>query len=284
MKNIFEKFKNQPISKRLEKNPVALDLLNESSPKQESSSKKESMKSPLTKPEEEVVLETRERIDSKNLGGGCNVTLLVGLKDNGSGVFKPKSGERENLRERVPALSFFKRERAAYLVSRFFGFDLVPTTTIRELDGEEGSIQEFIPDAQLGYEVSQPFSKAIEPELIKLWIFDYIIYNSDRHGGNFLVRGDKLYAIDNGLTFGADYLRFFRNFFDQPLSEEMIRKIENFISWQDGREILRDLLLELLPFDEVEACFKRVEKISQLIKRGKGNSILSADASQLTFS
>lgn len=282
MKKLFEKFFGQKKEENIvEKSPVALDLPKEGLLKQESSSKKERKKSPFATPEE-AILETREKRDSKPLWGGCNQSLFVNLKDDGAGVFKPKNGECKHLREHVLALSYYKRERAAYLVSRFLGFDFVPTTTIRELDGEEGSIQEFIEDAQSGFEADRPFDDAVIQELFKMWIFDYIIYNSDRHGGNFLVKGNWVYAIDNGLAFGADSPKFFEVFFDQPIPEELIGKIKKFISWEEGRDILKDLLLELLSPDEVEACFKRIEKISQLV--GVDNIISSADSNQLTFS
>lgn len=56
--------------------------------------------------------------------------------DGIGGVFKP--GYR------------YKSERAAYLVDKFFKFDLIPTTVIRNIEGKEGSFQQFIPNAKKG--------------------------------------------------------------------------------------------------------------------------------------
>ena len=71
-------------------------------------------------PEEEV-LTSREKTKSSELSGGCNKTIFVELKDDGAGVFKPKDGEKKGIRYGVEAGTYYKRERAAYLVDRFLG-------------------------------------------------------------------------------------------------------------------------------------------------------------------
>lgn len=80
-------------------------------------------------PEEEI-LETRERSSSKPLQGGANKNLFIELKDDGAGVFKPKSGEAENLKQGLEQGTYYKRERAAYLVDRFLGFGLTPPLSL----------------------------------------------------------------------------------------------------------------------------------------------------------
>ncbi len=55
-------------------------------------------------------------------------------KEGIGGVFKP--GYR------------YKSERAAYLVDKFFKFDLIPTTVIRNIEGKEGSYQLYIPNTK----------------------------------------------------------------------------------------------------------------------------------------
>lgn len=241
-------------------------------------------KSPIETPEE-AVLETHEKKGSEELFGGSNETIFVELRDDGSGMFKPQNGE-VYLRENIKKGTYFKRERAAYLVDRFLGFNLVPPTVIREIDGEVGSMQQFIPDSKTGKEVPyyERDKDILQQQLIKLWIFDYIIYNSDRHDGNFLVKSkeNKLYAIDNGLSFGDDYLLPYKQFFDIPIPPEITNGIGNFLSWQEGKKICEDLLKELLNPEEVKACMRRIEKISRLIK--KHGKIPSSARGKLTFS
>jgi len=218
-------------------------------------------------PEEEI-LKSREKIGKEILRGGANYSEHIKLKDDGSGIFKPKRGEKKRLRC-VEGGTFYKRERAAYLVDKFLGFELVPPTIIREIEGEVGSFQQYIQDAKSGYEVDKNEIKMVE--MIKMRVFDYIIWNTDRFGSNFLVKGKKLWAIDNGLSFCRESAA--NGFFpiglnvllNQYIPQEVIDKLEKFFSWDDGKKILKDLLLELLDKDEVDACFKRMEIITDLI-------------------
>ena len=162
------------------------------------------------------------------------------------------------------------------------GFNLVPATIIRKIQNDEGSFQQFIPDAKMGWEIPREELGKAKSQLIKMWIFDYIIYNSDRHHSNFLVKDGKVYAIDNGLSFGNDFLRSDEEFYDQPMPEEVREKINNFLSWKEGAGILRDLLSDLLSTNEVEACFRRLAKVKKLLDDGEG-AIKRKDATELTF-
>src|SRR3990167_8413180 len=97
----------------------------------------------------------------------------------GGGVFKPHTGYEDYPEQKS---DFISRERAAYLISRFLGFDFVPPTVIKVVNGKEGSLQEFIEDAQVGYEARH--EDFLDGEMSKLRIFDSLIDNFDRHGGN----------------------------------------------------------------------------------------------------
>ncbi|OGY65275.1 MAG: hypothetical protein A3A16_01995 [Candidatus Harrisonbacteria bacterium RIFCSPLOWO2_01_FULL_44_18] len=242
---------------------------------------------------QERILETREIENSEVISGGANRCVLVKLKDDGSGIFKPASGEGENhigknfgqqeVRLEVRAGTYYKRERATYLVDRFLDFNLVPPTVIREIDGEIGSLQQIVDYDNFGFEV--PWHKLPEKELMKLFALDYILWSSDRGPENLLIKNNRIYAIDNGLTFGPDkFLPFEREgvslggdsekSYSPPPPEiyshwsipaEIKEKINTFL--ERGRwQILRGQLLELLPPDEVDACFARIQKFAELIK------------------
>lgn len=231
----------------------------------------EKRKSPLTTPEEEVLEKRETSKKGKMLKEGVNKIHFIEFRGDGSGVFKPASGERAELRDQVEKGTYYKRERAAYLVSRFLDLDLVPPTVIREIDSEIGSVQQFIPDAKVAWEISEEEKRddRLRIQLMKLWLFDYIITNSDRHGGNLLFKKGKIYAIDNGLSFGGGCACYFReDYFDVPIPKEIIDKFEKFVSWKEGKEILRDLLDELLKENEADACLKRIEWIAELIHNG----------------
>ncbi len=228
------------------------------------------IKSPLETPEERV-LETWETQDSRRLGGGINESFFVQLKDDGFGIFKPGAGEMPCLRKGVEKGTYFRRERAAYLVDRFLGFDLVPPTVIREIDGDQGSFQKYVRNSKTMSEFGREEIKSpeMQEQLAKLWIFDYIIYNLDRHKGNFLIRNGKVHAIDNGLSFAKGKLRRnYGKFWDIPVPDEVKRKFEKFFSWEEGQAILKSMLSELLSEEEAEACMGRIDKIGKFVKTG----------------
>lgn len=106
-----------------------------------------------------------------------------------------------------------------------------------------------------------------------MWVFDILIRNCDRHGGNILCSenygGPLLHAIDNGCSFGADAPHCLANFFDEDLPAELIVKIESFLENKQSQKILRNLFLELLSEAEVDAFFRRVRKIGEMISENK---------------
>lgn len=220
---------------------------------------------PLTS-QDEKVLESRPKEESSILNGGINKTVYITLRDDGSGIFKPKSGEMSMLRNEIEVGTYYKRERAAYLVDQFLGFDLVPATTIREFDGEEGSLQRFIHGAKIGQEMSREEFEVTAPQMQKMWIFDCIIANTDRHKANFLIAGEKIYAIDHGLALTNQMYSSYRPFFDTPGWEEVSEKIKSFLSWEEGVRILESLLLELLSLEEVSGVLRRIKKVDSLLR------------------
>lgn len=179
-------------------------------------------------------------------------------EDGNGGVFKEESNGKAIL-----------NERAAYIVDKFFGFELVPATVIRNIGGEEGSFQRFIPDAKTGFKVSR--KQVPTKELVKLALFDFLINNTDRDRGNFLLKRKRIYAIDNESSFPIIYSHstyFKENFFSTPIPEEIRNKIIQFEKWPEGKETLSNSLEKLLGMDKSEAFFSRLEHITQYAKRG----------------
>lgn len=220
----------------------------------------------------EEILSTREATSSDSLeNGNTNIVVFVKLRDDGAGIFKPAGGEI-NLRERVRCGTYFKRERAAYLLDKFLGFDLVPETVIRTLNGQQGSMQRFIPDAKSGYETSGEVLQRNQQQLRKLWMFDYVLWNSDRHDGNLLFDGqEKLHAIDNGLSFGHDALRTYHSWTHTTLRDwefptGAVEQVQKLAASPEMQRILLDLLTELIPAAEAEACLSRIRKLATALR------------------
>lgn len=227
----------------------------------------------LRSPKEEV-LASREKSSSKKIGMGITDSSFVELKDDGKGVFKTE---------------LYSNERAAYLIDRFLGINLTPPTTIRDLDGETGSMQEFIPDAKMYAELrldeesneeEHAFVEKHKEEFMRMWVFDMIIGNLDRHGGNFLFSGDDLYAIDHGHSLSKNEFEYFsrevntysrsRNFLDQELPVSLVKSIKNFIENSAYQQILEDLLEELFGQEVAAICLKRTRVVGKLIvEKGK---------------
>lgn len=223
--------------------------------------------------EQERILESRvESSSNPLLGKQTNEVIFVALVDDGSGVFKPKPGKplppELEFRETIPSTEYPKRERVAWIVARTLGFDFVPETTMRRLHGRTGSFQKFIPDANTLYGQLHPNIETLRPQLQRIWIFDFIINNSDRHANNLLVQGDKLYAIDHGISMGRrEPLRVAAHYINQVLPRDILENIERVYASKETKSVLEKLLQELIPKDEVDAFFKRLNFVGTILKK-----------------
>jgi uncharacterized repeat protein (TIGR03843 family) len=137
---------------------------------------------------------------------GSNYTFLVTIQHEDNeypAVYKPLRGEQPLWD--FPENTLAGREVAAYLVSEYLGFHIVPFTTLRE-DGPfgAGSLQQFIDyDPEYHY---FSFSEKDRQLLKPVVIFDLLCNNADRKGSHvFFEKGTHhLYAIDHGICFHED--------------------------------------------------------------------------------
>jgi len=135
-----------------------------------------------------------------------NNTFLVSLCHEGDrmgAIYKPGRGER-------PLWDFpsglYQREVAAWRLSEFLGWALVPETVLR-LDAPlgPGSLQRFV-DADFS---EHYFTLMEKPEhharLTDMAVFDVLLNNADRKSGHCLLGSDgRIWAIDNGLSFHVE--------------------------------------------------------------------------------
>ncbi|MFH8408282.1 SCO1664 family protein [Streptomyces sp. NPDC018019] len=164
----------------------------------------------------------------------------------GTCVYKPVAGERPLWD--FPDGTLAQREVAAFELSRATGWDLIPTTVLRDGPYGQGMVQEWIEVAPEGAELlalveeDEPgpgwkpvgFAEmgegrtallvhADDERLRRLAVLDAVINNGDRKGGHLLPAADgRLYAIDHGVTFNAeDKLRtLLWGWAGEPLTEE----------------------------------------------------------------
>ncbi len=134
---------------------------------------------------------------------GSNYTFLVVVHHQGReyhAVYKPMRGEQPLWD--FPENSLAGREVAAYLVSEYLGFHIVPFTTLRnEGPYGAGSLQQLI-DYYPEYHYFN-FTEADKQLLKPVVLFDALCNNADRKGGHVLFEKGthRLYAIDHGICF-----------------------------------------------------------------------------------
>ncbi len=140
--------------------------------------------------------------------GSSNATFLVRVScadDSAFAVYKPEAGERP-LSDFEPGL--YRRERAAYLLSEYLEWGIVPPTVIREdSPAGIGSLQWFVEcDFREHYFTLYADSPETHRVLSQIALFDCIANNTDRKSGHVLRGHDgRVWGIDHGLCFSAGY-------------------------------------------------------------------------------
>ena len=193
-------------------------------------------------------------VPSSNLALLVEVTSPEGRLD---AVYKPEAGERP-LWDFAPGLH--RREVAAYLVSDWLGWDLVPPTVAREdAPAGVGSVQLYIESAPADHYFTL-FRGAPETmaDLRALAVFDVVVNNADRKSGHVLRGPDgRISGIDHGLCFAAeDKLRtVIWDFAGEPIPEDLLSGLAPLLS--DGPAGLEELIDEA----ELDALRARVRRL-----------------------
>lgn len=195
-----------------------------------------------------------------------NLTVLVDLtcgEDYCWGIFKPQAGERY-LHDFEPGL--WKRERAAYLLSEWLGWQVVPPTVVREIEPlGVGSLQYYVDNDGSHYFPLYETRPDLHPQFLRLAVFDLLVNNTDRKSGHVLLersasRGDHVWGIDQGLCFHQDpKLRtVIWDFAHEPIPEELVAAVEPLVDEVPAG------VAELLSMEEVAALKSRASRIVRL--------------------
>jgi uncharacterized repeat protein (TIGR03843 family) len=189
-----------------------------------------------------------------------NATFLVQVScgdDSAWAVYKPEAGERP-LSDFEPGL--YRRERAAYLLSAYLEWGIVPPTVIRE-DSPlgVGSLQWFVEcDVREHYFTLYADSPQTHPALSQIALFDCITNNTDRKSGHVLRGVDgRVWGIDHGLCFSADFkLRtVIWDFAGEPIPDALLEDITPLA------EAVPPDVAELLDDAEITALQRRVQRL-----------------------
>ena len=189
--------------------------------------------------------------DFKVLGllhGASNYTFLARLGPHPpsglQAVYKPARGESPLWD--FEAGTLYRREVAAYELSKALGWPNIPATVVREKAPHGvGALQLFI-DADGRQFLGQ--NSVHQDVWVRIALFDVITNNADRKSGHCLFDGeDKVWVIDHGLTFHTDEkLRtVIWDFSGQPLPGELCADVERALIGVDGGQVgkrLRELI------------------------------------------
>jgi len=193
-----------------------------------------------------------------------NATLFGEVFLNGQSqkvIYKPIAGERPLWD--FPNGNLANREIAAYLVSDFAKFDLVPRTVLRDGPFGLGSVQEWIEiDESVDVIV---LGQSDQPAIRSMALFDAVINNTDRKFGHILVDGkSRIFGCDHGVTFHVENkLRtVLWQFAGLAFSPEELDKLENL---HIG---LRSNTLDLQNFLSIEEFEALIARVENLLKDG----------------
>lgn len=194
---------------------------------------------------------------------GSNYTFATLLRAaDGSccyAVYKPRRGEVP-LRD-FPSGTLYKREVAAYALSRGLGWDLIPPTIVREeAPHGVGSLQLYVEPQQGVRGQYESLRTAHRHDLQRMAAFDLLTNNADRKGGHCLLDvRDQLWGIDHGLTFHhIPKLRtVIWDFCGEPIPEDLVERLR---SVHEDAAQMRTIDAALRPYlsaHELEALFER---------------------------
>ncbi|WP_018296437.1 SCO1664 family protein [Corynebacterium lubricantis] len=194
--------------------------------------------------------------ESSNAAYVLDVTLG---DDYAWAVYKPTLGEQP-LMDFPPGLH--RRERAAFVLSDFLGWDIVPPTVIRDVEPfGAGSLQLFIEHEGWHYFPLFEEREDLHPVLLRMAVFDLLTNNTDRKSGHVLLgAGDHVWGIDQGLCFHMDpKLRtVIWDFAGEAIPDELASAVESLLD-----EVPAELE-ELLSEEEVAALKRRASRIVRL--------------------
>lgn len=211
-----------------------------------------------------AVLSQGEITACDSLPWGSNYSFAVALACPGQGecvaVYKPRRGEAPLWD--FPSGTLYRREYAAYLLSRRLGWPRIPPTVVRAGPHGVGSVQLYVPPVEKFH--LQQLRVEHTDDLQRMALFDVITNNADRKAGHCLLdRLGRLWGIDHGLTFNTDpKLRtVIWDFSGQPVPPELIRQLEALCERPLEDEV-RAELGAWISRRELDTFYRRVEQMA----------------------
>lgn len=167
----------------------------------------------------EAFLSTAEVVKKEPIGTGITHPWRLTLRRDGierRAAFKTVREEvlgmvRTGSGVQMSHADKFAFEIAAYRLDRMIGLDMVPVTVERTIDGEAGSVMDWVeksvPEMRRKADGIEPADENIlERQRERMRLFDVLICNIDRNATNLLVTPTdwKLHLIDHSRSFRTD--------------------------------------------------------------------------------
>jgi len=172
-------------------------------------------------------------------------------------IYKPIAGERPLWD--FPDGNLAHREYAAFLISEYSGWKVVPPTVLREGPFGPGMVQQWI-DIDESIDLALYYREENE-NLRRMALFDAVINNTDRKIGHLLpVVDGTLLGCDHGVTFHEENkLRtVIWQFAERELTNEEIDTLGDLISRLQSESAA---ILQLITEIEFGALIARIERL-----------------------
>lgn len=194
------------------------------------------------------------------LVGASNATLYAEctLGDEKMAViYKPIAGERPLWD--FPDGNLAHREYAAFLISEFSGWNVVPPTVLRDGPFGSGMVQQWI-DIDESIDLALYYREDNE-NLRRMALFDAVINNTDRKIGHLLPVSDgSLLGCDHGVTFHEENkLRtVIWQFAERELTHDEIQTLRDLVTRLKAES---EALLQLITELEFAALITRINRL-----------------------
>ncbi len=197
---------------------------------------------------------------------GTNETLdcEIAMPDGQAGraIYKPMRGEAPLWD--FPIHTLFKREYAAYLLSKQLGWHIVPFTLIRDGPRGVGSVQLYVDHDPADHFFTLRQTHA--DDFRQFAAFDIVANNADRKSTHCLLDAQgRVWSIDHGITFNVEYkLRtVIWDYAGEPVPAMVLEDLKKLDQTLAAKGPFAREMRELLSGEELDALGERVRRLLQ---------------------
>jgi len=219
----------------------------------------------------EQALREGKVVSSREVGQGISGAIRMRLRfadTEVSAVFKSADTRAPGYSfhgEKVPTFrDNWRHEIAAYQLDQLLGLRLVPPTVERKVKGKRGSLQAWAdrPLTRFGRGPLPADPGLAENYLHAQRLFDYLIFNTDRHARNVAFGSDwRPVAIDQSITFHP-FKRPYRPLYRFPRGPvEALERLDS--------RVLRERLGAWLEKDEIAGLLERRDRVLALVRAAR---------------